>query len=296
VWRLAAKHPGKQTVEVTYRADGMSWTADYLAIYEEAQRTIDFSAWATVKNASGASFDSAELTLVAGGGTSTAPANPYVAAAPHPPPATTRFVVPTPVRIGNGESVQVELMQPRVAAKARSVVTFEAMPDPSAGFQTYPGSDCNQLSASNPGTSHAEVALEIDVPAQAQLPDGRVRLFKRKSDHLEMVTEDALHTAAGLARVRLAPDNDISGTRTQLSCNADEHNRTIHEKIELKLENKGKQAVDVVVREYLWRWPIVRVDEESLHGTRAGAQTQEYRVNVPAGGKKTVTYAVIYTW
>src|SRR5262245_42880659 len=35
VWRLATKKPGKHTVEVTYRADGLSWAADYLAIFDE---------------------------------------------------------------------------------------------------------------------------------------------------------------------------------------------------------------------------------------------------------------------
>ena len=73
VWQLAAKRPGKQTVELSYRADGMSWTADYMAILDDAAKTLDFSAWATVKNASGATFDNAELTLVSGGGRGSMP-------------------------------------------------------------------------------------------------------------------------------------------------------------------------------------------------------------------------------
>jgi hypothetical protein len=299
VWRVTTKKQGKHTVEVTYRADGMSWSADYLAILDESAKTIDFSAWATVKNSTGASFDRAELTLVSGGGPpAPVTVNPYNVTPPRQSTSPMRFVVPSGVRLGNGESVQVELVPPRVNAKARSVVTFEAMPDPSANFQAYPATDCNQLAAGGGGTARAEVAVELDVPASTLLPEGRVRMFKRKSDRLEVVSEDQLRSTAGIARIRLAPDNDVSGERRAVSCNTDERTRTIHEKIEVKVENKGKQPIEIVVREFLWRWPMWRIDssEESTRGVRGGAQTQEYRLAVPAGGKKSVTYTVVYQW
>jgi hypothetical protein len=72
----------------------------------------------------------------------------------------------------------------------------------------------------------------------------------------------------------------------------------VHEKIEVKLENKSKQAVDVVVREFLWRWPVWHIEpaDETVKGLRAGPQTQEYRVSLPAGGRKSVAYSVVYSW
>src|SRR4029079_15576994 len=114
VWRLAAKKPGKHSVELTYRADGLAWSADYLAIYNEAQKTVDFSAWATLKNATGTSYDGAELTLVSGGTPLAPPPGLNVYGLPGrtlAPP--TRFTVPHLVHVGAGESVQVELMPPR---------------------------------------------------------------------------------------------------------------------------------------------------------------------------------------
>jgi hypothetical protein len=294
VWRLAAKKPGKHTVEVSYRAEGMSWTADYLAVLDEGAKTIDFSAWATVKNATNATFDNAELTLVGNG---TAPINPLTGTyQQRVPSAPIRFVVPNAVKLGSGESVQVELLPPRVAAKARSAVTFEAMTDPSGNFQTFQATDCNQLSTST-GTGRAEVAVEVDVPAASPLPDGRVRLFRRAQGRLEVVSEDPLRSSTGVARIRLSPDNDIVGERHQTSCAYDERAHTIKERIELKLDNKGKQAVDVVAREFLWRWPMWKIDaaDESPKGTKAAPQTQEYRVNIPAGGHKTIAYTVTYS-
>jgi hypothetical protein len=60
VWRLATKKPGKHGVEISYRTDGITWTADYLAVLDDAGGKLDFSAWATVKNTTTAAFDGAE--------------------------------------------------------------------------------------------------------------------------------------------------------------------------------------------------------------------------------------------
>jgi len=291
-WRLATKKPGKQTVELTYRAEGMSWSADYLAIFDEAGKTLDFAAWATIKNSTGAAFDDAELTLVTGANPQ--PAVPGLPVRPAQPPG--RYAVPSHVHLGAGESVQVELIPRRTAAKARTVVAYEAMQDLSASFQLYPASDCTQLSNTPAGQGRSDLALELDVPGA--LPDGRVRLFRRKTDRLELVGDDALRTAAGVVRIRVAADSDLVGERHAISCTVDERARTIHEKVELKLENRGKQPVDAVAREFMWRFPVWHIDpgDETVKGTRAAPQTQEYRVTVPSGGKKTVTYTVVYQW
>jgi hypothetical protein len=296
VWRLSAKHGGKQPVEISYRVEGMAWSADYVAVFDASAKTLDFSAWATVKNATTATFDAAELTLV----DTTQP--PLVAApsksatalvrpAGAPP---SRFTVPGVVRLAAGETVQVELMAPRVAAKVRPVVTFEAMPDPSANFQQFQAVDCNQLSTQVAGAGRAEVALELDTPAQ--LPDGKVRLFQRDGARLDVLSEDALHATPTVARIRLASDTEIVGERRATSCNYDEHARTIHETIELSLENHGKQKATVIAREFLWRWPMWHLENESAKGARGGAQTQEYRVDLAAGAKQTITYTAVYAW
>jgi len=287
VWRIQTAKPGKHAVELSYRADGMSWAADYLAVLDDAGRALDFSAWATIKNATGASYDGAELTLVSG-------AMVPVGAARAAPPA--RFVVPAQVRIGHGESVQVELMARRVAARARSVITYEAMPDPSPAFQANPGADCNQFNGGGPASGRAEIAVEIDLPANAVLPDGKVRLFQRRAGRIELMTEDPLRASAGVARIRIASDADIAGERHAVTCNYDERAHTIQEAVELKIENKARQAADVIVREYLWRWPVWHLEAEDHKGVRAGPQIQEYRVRVPGNGKQVVTYTAVYTW
>jgi hypothetical protein len=307
VWRLATKKPGKHNVELTYRADGLTWSADYLAIFDEDKKTVDFSAWATLRNSTGTSFDGAVLTLVSGGSmlpsVAVNPYNYYGVAPVRQSAPPVRFTVPSPIHVGNGESVQVELMAPRIGAKARSVVTYEAVPSAdqmAINYQQFPATDCTMLTQTAPGGGRAEVAVEVDIPGAKQLPDGRVRVFKRASrtsDRLEVLGEEQLRASTGSARVRLAAHTELVGERKS-ACSVDERARTLTEKVELKLDNKGKRPIDAVAREVLWRYPVWRIDpaDESTKGTRGGPQVQEYRVSVPAGGKKSLSYTVVYQW
>lgn len=290
VWRLATKKPGRHEIELAYRADGMSWSADYLAVLDEAGASVDFSAWATVKNTSGATFDGAELTLVSGGPTSAAAS---VRGAPAPAPV--HYTIAAPVHLGSGQTVQVELVPAKQAAKARTVVTYEAMPDPSLGFQAYPNTDCNQFNGVGMGNGRAEIAIELDVPGKEALPDGRVRMFRRRGERLEVVSEEPLRASPGLARMRVAPHTEIVGERKALACTYDERAHTITEKVEVKVENKSKREAQIVVREFAWRWPMWRLDGEDAKSTRAG-QALEYRFAVPPAGKKTLTYSLVYAW
>jgi hypothetical protein len=287
VLRMAGKKPGKHAIELTYRAAGLTWSADYLAVLDETARAMDFSAWATVKNATGASFERAELTLAAGGTTPGAAAGK--------PGAAPRFTVPAPIRLAAGDAVQVELVPARLGAKVQPLVTYEAMEDPSSGYQELPGADCTEYSGGGIGGT-SELAIEVAVPSQAPLPEGRVRLFRRQGQRLDIVSEEDLRSSAGMARIKMAGDAEVTGERKAASCNVDERAKTIHERVTVRVENRGKLAVDVVVREHIWRWPVWKLEAEDRKGTRTGAQTLEYRLHVPARGSQSVTYAVVYTW
>jgi hypothetical protein len=289
-WRLRTARPGKHDVVVDYRAGGMTWDVSYLAVLDEAAKAVDFTARALIHNATGGSFDNAELTLVSG-----APAL-GLAGAPVAIVPPTPFVVATPIHIAPNDAVQVELLGHHAPVPVKPVITFEAIANQASAFQAAPGSDCAQLNGSDPSTGRAELAIEMAAPSKAVLPDGKVRLYRRRAGGVELISEEPLRTGAGVARIRVAAAGDIAGERHATTCNFDEHARTLQEVIELKLTNKGKQAVDVVVREFMWRWPAWKLEAEDHKGVRAGPQTQEYRVQVPAGGEQHVSYTVDYAW
>jgi hypothetical protein len=281
VWRVRTARPGRHAVELSYRTEGLAWTADYLAVLNEAGTAIDFAARATIKNATGASFDAAELTLIHSG--------PQAAGTGAPP---LRFAVATPVRIAQGEAVQIDLVPPRVAARARTVTAVE-WPHDLASATGEPATDCTQGGSGEPG--QAELMVELDVPG-GTLPEGKARLLRRRAGRLEVVTEEPLHSGAGLARIRIAPTHELTVERRAASCSFDEVAHTLREVIEISIENTGAAPADVVARDRLWRWSVWRIESEGRKGTRAAPQVQEYRVRVPAGGKQSLTYTAVYAW
>lgn len=279
-WRLSSKKPGKHQIEIGYKADNLAWSADYTALLDETGTTMDFRAWATLKNQTGGAFEDAQVTLVSG----SFPQTPQ------------RFTLASPVRMGANENVQVELVPAKIGIKPRAVVAFEAMIDPSADYQAYPNTDCSQYNGQGMDPGISQRALDIELPAGVTLPPGHVRLFqKQKGGHVDVLTDEEIGAQSGSARIRLGPDTEITGERLQVSggCDADEVKKIMKEKIEIKLENKAKRPIEVVAREYMWRSTLWHLENEKTHPP---GQVKEFRTTVPANGKSTITYTVVYTW
>lgn len=299
VWKVNTKKTGKQTVEVSYRTDGLRWDADYTAVLDESKNAVDLSAWATINNDTGVEFKDAELVLVTGQLATAQPQAPYPGAYAVRTPAVepVSFTVPRPVTVSAGGTVQVELMPARSGVSAHKVVVYETALDQSAQWQTYPNSDCYGYVP--PNQSRGTQALEVDAPTKgAVLPEGKVRVFRRKGDTVELMGEDDLkvNASTGSARLQLGADDKISGERRQVDCKFDDRARTLREKVEVKVENKSKEPVEVILREYMYRWINWRMDAEDVPGSKAAGQTQEYRIKLAANSKKTFTYAVLYSW
>jgi hypothetical protein len=66
VWLLDNRLPDKQKVEATYLTGGINWKADYIAVLNAADTQTDLTGWVTIDNRSGATYQNAQLKLVAG--------------------------------------------------------------------------------------------------------------------------------------------------------------------------------------------------------------------------------------
>ena len=64
---VAAKSAGSRPVTLSYLTGGLSWSADYVALFDEAKSSIDVQGWITLANEGGASYVNADTVLVAGG-------------------------------------------------------------------------------------------------------------------------------------------------------------------------------------------------------------------------------------
>ena len=111
------------------------------------------------------------------------------------------------------------------------------------------------------------------------LPAGRLRVSQldKADGSLEFIGEDKIdHTPKDeLVRVKLGSAFDVVGERRQVDFVVDSKARVMEEEIEVKLRNHKSQAVDVVVKENLYRWSkwtILNEDTQLHEGRRAHHQ------------------------
>lgn len=63
---VQSERPGRRPVTLTYLSAGLGWSADYVALFDEANGRIDVQGWITLTNNSGTPFVNANTLLVAG--------------------------------------------------------------------------------------------------------------------------------------------------------------------------------------------------------------------------------------
>ncbi|MEL7189287.1 MAG: DUF4139 domain-containing protein [Pseudomonadota bacterium] len=63
---LDSSRAGTRPVSLRYLSTGLGWNADYVALYNESDGTIDMQGWVTLSNNSGTTFHRADTLLVAG--------------------------------------------------------------------------------------------------------------------------------------------------------------------------------------------------------------------------------------
>lgn len=268
-WKLANAKAGPHGVEVSYRTDGLDWTPHYVAYLDDG--TADFLAFANIKNATGVKWTDAQVTLALG---------------------PQRFELPEPVTLEGEDDVMVKLAAPVRAAKAHPIVAIEASTDALMTNAADTGQDCT-VTESPAGA--IEPSLELDLPANAKLPDGHVAIYKRTKDRVEPIGEDDFHATPGHARLKLTGDLDLAFHRAATNCVWDDRAQTLKEHVEIAI-NAGAAPRELVVRDYLWRNATAKVEHESQHGSPLAGQQREWRTRVAANGKATISYDVVYSW
>ncbi|MFZ2506864.1 MAG: hypothetical protein WAW79_00120, partial [Steroidobacteraceae bacterium] len=132
------------------------------------------------------------------------------------------------------------------------------------------------------------------------LPAGRIRVSQQdKADgSLEFIGEDKIdHTAKDEdLRVKLGTAFDVVGERRQTDFTVNSKGRVMEEAFEIKVRNHKEQAVDVIVRENLYRWSQWQLLSQSAPSQKKDARTIEFPVRIAADGEAIVTYRVRYSW
>ena len=123
-------------------------------------------------------------------------------------------------------------------------------------------------------------------------------LLLQQDGQLEFTGENTIkHTAKDeTLKIYTGSAFDLIGERTWTNFVSILAQNFIDESFQIKLRNHKDQPVEIRVVEHMYRHITWEIREPSDPFTKTDSRAIEFRVNVPAGGEKTVTYVVHYSW
>jgi hypothetical protein len=320
VWDIQSPAGGSHKTRVTYQTGGVTWWADYNLIFNEGADAnsglLDLSAWVSIINQSGATYQDAKLKLIAGDVNRVQPEmdqmmrREVLMKAAEAPAAVAGFAqkdffefhlytLGRTTTLPNNSTKQIELFDQARQIPAKKVLLYYGAvqpyfyPNPST--DRYMGVELNKK---------VDVYLEFKNDKQfglgVPLPAGRLRVSQldKADNSLEFIGEDKIdHTPKDeQVRVKLGSAFDVVGERRQVSFAVDTTAKWMEEEIEVKLRNHKAQPVDVVVKENLYRWSNWKILTQSHKYDKEDSRTISFPVRVLKDGQTVVRYKVRYTW
>ena len=317
-WLLHSDSAGKVDAELSYVTGGMTWAADYNAVAPEHGDTLDITGWVTMDNQSGKTFDKAQIKLMAGEVNKMQPNNGMYAVSGavaldarqmNEPQVQEKafdeyhlYTLPRQVTLHDRETKQVEFIR-AAGVKANRVYVYDGAKFP----QQYQYWGYEQIRQSREyGTEmNTEVWAMQEIKNSKSnnlgmpLPKGRVRFYRRDTDGaLEFIGENEIKHTPTDETLRIFTGNsfDLVGERRQTNFQADYNSHKIDESFEIKLRNHKKEAVEVRTVEHLYRCVNWDISQKSDDFIKTDSRTAEFRVRIPAGSERTLTYTAHYTW
>lgn len=319
-WMLNTNKSGRLNAELSYITGGMSWKADYSMLAGKKGDELDVIGWVTIDNQSGKTFDNARIKLMAGDVSKIQPDQDRYdysgmmysrEAASMPAPVSEKafeeyhlYTLNRPATLHDRETKQVEFLRAEGVSSQRLYVYDGARID-RRQYRGYSsdnirrnrdyGTDCNPKVWVMKEFENSE-KNNLGIP----LPRGVVRFYRRDDDgQLEFTGENIIDHTPKDETVRVYTGNafDLVGERKRTDYQIDTARNWLDEAFEIKVRNhKDKDSVEIRVVEHLYRWINWEIVEKSDDFVKTDSQTVEFRVQVPAGQEKVVTYKVHYTW
>ena len=270
-WKIQSSEPATLEAELAYLTSGLEWSASYNFVLPQEGELADMNGWVTVQNRSGKQFENAQIKLMAGDVRRIQPRpQPAVykgmmmrAAMAAPPDGVEEktfddfhlYAIQRPTTLRDQETKQIEFTRAS-AVPTRRVYTYDPAPNLQFVGQTVLD---REWTAGIPVLRKVATSLEF-TNAEAShmgvpLPAGQIRVYRKDGAQLEFVGEDSIpHTPRNeVVRLNLGNAFDLSGDRVRTDFSVDQTNRTMEERFEIRLNNRGKKPVEIDVVEHLVR-------------------------------------------
>jgi hypothetical protein len=291
-------HAGPRLAKLSYLTTGLSWKADYVALFDEPGAKLDLQGWITLTNTAGTSFVDADTKLVAGAvqlndgnGGESEPTEGVTHAGSESNTGPGRalgdfyiYSLPERTTIAQNQTKQVSFLD------AQGVTAHKV----------YQWNSEAPASASEP--AHAVVGVDFTNSSggglAAGLPAGTVRIYERDAAGAPKFVGEAPigHVPQGselLLKMGEAFDVTVQPTLT-----AEEKISSSRSRYSMSylIRNARAEPVTVEVRQGGYWGRNTKVDAESLPSRKIDAYTLGWSVAVPANGQVVLTSAVETGW
>lgn len=291
---VTSEHAGAREARLSYLSTGLSWKADYVALFDENAGALDLQGWVTLTNSSGSTFANAQTQLVAGEiNMLRADAQTWDRGRSTRGPGRQSgqrrvgdyYVYPLSARttIADNQTKQVGFLDV-TGVRARKTYEYRA-----SGFE----------SLEEPDHAASVVRFENSVRSGlgSELPGGVVRVYMRdQAGRPTFVGENSIvHTPQGSElSVEIGEAFDITVQPTLVSHERAGFWRSRY-KMEYAVRNAKSEEVTVELRQQgLWREG--KVLNESAKSRRVDANTLEWTIVVPANGESKLAFTVETGW
>jgi len=291
VWMVENTGPENHNTEVSYLTAGVNWHAEYVAVVDAEEKSMDLGGWVSLENHSGATYQNAKLKLVAGDvhqvqprgyrGMEMEESRMLAKAAPQfeekPFFEYHLYALQRKTTVKDNQIKQVSLF-PLSKTKIRKIFIYDG------------------------ATSEKKVQVHLEFENKKTeglglpLPAGKIRVLKEDADGaLEFVGEDLIgHTPVDeKVRVFLGNAFDLVGERTKKT-SKQISTRSLEETYEIVLRNHKKESVEIVAVEHFWGdWEISKSSHDFI---KKDANTAEFPVKILAQNEVVLTYTVTVRW
>jgi hypothetical protein len=303
--RVDAKRAGQANAVLSYPTAGLGWRAAYVATLQPgAACRMQFESRASIANRSGRDWRDTQLTLIAGEPQFAKPSAPrpmmamarsYKAESADMPAQSTladyrSYTLPAPVDLPDGSVSQVPLYATRTLDCTRTALLEN-------GNSYQPPQP--QINPAFNLSSDAGITSTLSLKAFDSLPAGYLRVLTAdRNGTPQFIGEGRIDdTPKGSdATITLGTAFDLRAQRERTAFKVDKAARTMDEAFRITLTNAGDSARVVTVREHPSRWQQWTLVSSTGKPDKQTPDLLEFRVNVPAGGKATLDYAVRYQW
>ena len=282
-----AADAGPRDIMLSYLTTGMSWKADYVALFDEPRGVMRLQGWITLTNQSGTSYKNAKTQLIAGAmevannwddywrreGSRSSRAGTAISGEK----GVADYLVydlPERVTVAENQTKQVGFLD-LAGVKSKKIYEYRA-----------------SYFNSQPDPEHCDVVLGFTNKERA-MPKGVVRVYMRDSQgEAKFLGENSVdHTPAGSeVSIKIGEAFDVTAQGTLVSSEKIRAYRTRYS-MSYSFKNAKPAPVTVEFRQSgLWR--DGDVEKESLKSRRVDASTIGWSVPVPANGETVLTYTV----